>query len=106
MSRIAETLIDSDNNLLKGRDVKFYKFDGGQPNNRGVLVGTATEQEGTYYLDITESFKAVVTMDGVNVTALEGKQYAAEVMVAESGQIKDNIITPSKVTFVSDYDGV
>lgn len=72
-------------NAKTGVTMRLYKYDGGQPNNRGVLVGTLTEfpaGSAQYYIDISgHSFKGVLTVDDgteLNIPAYEGKYFRGD----------------------------
>ncbi len=53
--------------MKKGATLKLYKYDSGQPNNRGALVGTFLEvpaNSGKYYIDVssgTDRFVVTIT---------------------------------------------
>lgn len=93
-----------------GITARLYKYDGGQPNNRGELVGTLTENpagSSQYYIDYSgANFRGVITIDDgmeVNLPAWEGKKFLGDTAgpnEIDTAAIQDGAVTPEKTDFL------
>jgi hypothetical protein len=89
MARNPIYLKDDAGTPQKNKTGQVYEYDSGQPNNRGTLKGSITENSslnGSYWFDTTETFNGVLVVDGSNVPEFENFKFIGGTLVG-SGEL-------------------
>lgn len=92
---------------VTGATVQLYEYNASDPQKRGSLVGSFTEEgNGQYYIDLTRAIKGVVVVGGANLTSHEGKSFRGDTAMVDevdTSSIQDDAVTTAKANFVDAY---